>query len=355
MGTESKKWYNKVVFWITLFVALGIISLTVITDICIIKKHCCSKSIEQITSTAVDKIPDVDYQISVTDSLTTNSKNETIPQSNNLDSLSSYPDHQTTTDGLVQDNNASNLQSYNLDSIVYYLTLAVDTVNNVLSGGAIALGILTLFLGLVGLFGFNTLKDDIDNKTKVFADNFNERITLIEGKVDKLQSSTEEKTESIETKFNDFINNYKSLVRSLNAQERYTNKSIKFLYEAIYMFLNSPGPDNSGIRSSINPNNAPDGDGSGNTNGNGGSTGGRVQEMLKDLYHKLQILKLYRCSLDEEEAKSITYGKKTALKYLEDSGTSEDLNDLYYAEQNEQNEGIKLRIREVIGIIKSKT
>ena len=344
MGIESRKWHNKIIFWIIILVAFGIISITIITDICIIKKHCCSKSIEQITSTVVDKIPDVDYQISVTDSLTTKSNNETIPQSISLDSLNHNTNHQaTTTEGLVHDNNASNLQSHNLDSIVYYLTLAVDTVNSVLSGGAIALGILTLFLGLVGLFGYNTLKEDINDKTHRFKetlDNQSKDIVLF-------KEETKEQIESIEERFNGFMNKYESLVQSLNAQEQYTNKSIEYLYEAIYLFLNNPGSD--GLNgSSPTSHNGPD-------DGSNGPVGG-TQDILNDLFHKLQILKLYRCSLDEDEdeARTIKHGKKTALEFLAENGTKNDLPDLIEVAKHEQDESIKNRIHEVIGIIRFK-
>ena len=344
MSTKSRNRHNKIVFWIIILIAVGIISLTIITDICIIKKHCCSKPIERITTSVVDNIPDVDYQISITDSLTKKSKNETIPQSNSLDSLNPNTNHQaTTTEGLVHDNNASNLQSHNLDSIVYYLTLAVDTVNNVLSGGAIALGILTLFLGLVGLFGYNTLKEDINDKTH----RFEETLDNQSQKIEHIKTEAEQKIESIEKNYEGFKTQYESLVQSLNVQERFTNKAIEYLYAAIYGFINDPGPDDSSGGGITSPSCGP-------IDGNGGPREDS-KDLLNNLFHNLQVLKLYRCSLDEDEAKAIKHGKKTALEFLAENGNKNDLPSLNEVAENEQDESIKNRIHEVIGIIKSKS
>lgn len=229
----------------------------------------------------------------------------------------------------IETSNESHVETSN-ESPIEAITLEMNSINNILTWGSFIVAILTIVAAVFGIAGFVELKSGVNNKIKDF-------------------ENTLKKTEDIEKEFNRVMSKYETLVQSFNAHERYTNKSIEYLYEAIYLFINNPGPNGLSGGLPIAPNGPDDG-----SNGPVGSN----QGILNDLFHKLQILKLYRCSLDdkenEDEAKAIKHGKKTALEYLKVEGTKDDLPDLEYVAKHEQDESIKNRIHEVIGIIRFK-
>ena len=231
-----------------------------------------------------------------------------------------------------------------LDSIVYNLTLAVNTVNNILTSGSILIAILTLFIALVGIFAYHDLKNDIQEKLdkgktdvqkilgnekterekfvttvnetlceeitnrKNFETPINNRIITIEQKIDECCKEAKYKMKILE----------KTQIK----QDIYFKKSIEYLYTISTNQLEND-EDNT----------------------------------LRDsLYHDLQIMMLYRYEIyqDNQESDIILHQKKSALDYLmeEDNGKEEDIPDLEYVAQNDPNEEIRRRAIEVIGVIK---
>ena len=256
-----------------------------------------------------------------------------------------------------------------LNSIVSNLTLAVNSVNNVLTAGSILIAILTLFIAVIGLFAYHNLKTDIKDELNKTSNNLNQNLqetkdsiehyksdinSIISEARDKQESSIEksnksnedfkneikklieevqkEQASSIENinknieVFKNEINNRVSTIESFSnsmvAQARYFNKSIDFLY-----FVSST------IIEKVN------------------------DASLRDiLFHDFYINSLFQYDFDPDsnESKTILHRKKAALEFLKDKGTLEDIKDLETIAENESNEEIIRKVQELIGIIKHK-
>ena len=282
-----------------------------------------------------------------------------------------------------------------LDRTVYNLTLAVNSVNNVLTAGSIFVAILTLFIGLVGLFGYHSLKTDlkddlnktigrVNNTCTELATNLNtkyksadDRITTIDTKIDdccdkskeliddlkdklntkiddccdkskqqidnlkdklndtKLQvnENMQEKlsafNDEINTKlltFNDKIDNFNIQVdqirNSLNQKDKYLDQTINYLFQATYSNINLMDDKD------------------------------QAKQLLKNLFHDLQIAKLYQADINADEVTDIN--KIVAFSYLEENGIMADIPHLEYIAQHDPNNKIKDRAREIIGRIKQR-
>ncbi len=214
---NKRKYVNNAVFSLILIVGFFIISLICITDCCLIKSNCIQNNAQDTTAL---------YQKSVE----IDSSSKTIQFSSNNSNITTA---KTDTVITTQEKNTTSTSTNNpasLDSIVFNLTLAVNAINNVLSGGAIALGILTLFIGLVGLFGYNTLKEDIreyklkhDKDTQKTIEELESQLTRDYDEFTtnqnnifvELKRTTDEHTNKINTKLENFyvtIHDYSSKV-----------------------------------------------------------------------------------------------------------------------------------------------
>lgn len=236
-----------------------------------------------------------------------------------------------------------------LDSIVYNLTLAVNSVNNVLTSGSILIAILTLFIALVGIFAYHDLKNDIQEKLdkenverKTFENSANTNLEnekterqRFEKNINTTLDTERTYRESFESSINEIIRNIELkideccenaqrkmqiLERTQIMQDLYFKKSIEFLYMISSNLLEEDDDDT--LRNSI--------------------------------YHDLQIMMLYRYEIfqDEQEAATILHQKKAALDYLKDHSLEDDISDLEYVAKCDPNEEIRRKAIEVIGAIK---
>lgn len=251
-----------------------------------------------------------------------------------------------------------------LDSVVYNLTLAVNSVNNVLTSGSIFIAILTLFIGLVGLFGYHSLKTDIkeelektiinvDEKNKELNADINEKNKNLKIEIEKIKTTIDDCcdksrhdikdltnrldrirqqiNEDIQVKtlnFDNQISNFDIRVdqfqEALTQQSRYYDHTIDYLYQVTY----------SNISQMANQDEA--------------------QQLLDYLYHELQIATLYRVNLDAGEARVADFNKITALEYLEENGTRADIPHLDYIAQHDPDEQVRTRAIEVRAIIRNR-
>lgn len=254
--------------------------------------------------------------------------------------------------------------AYSLDSIVYNLTLAVNSINNVLTSGSIFIAILTLFIGLVGLFGYHSLKSDIKedlNKTmsetsdKVagLKKDLNEKINKAEKRIDHIRdiideccndskeqilnlnkelltlkdtinSDIQDKLSGFNEQITDFNGQVELIKSSIIQQVRYFDQSIKYLYQATYSNIEQMDDQT------------------------------QAQQRLENLFHELQIAKLYRTSINADEDSDVNHNRITALEYLEENGTMEDIPHLDYIARYDPNEHVKTRAIEVRAIIRNR-
>ncbi len=73
--------------------------------------------------------------------------------------------------------------------------------------------------------------------------------------------------------------------------------------------------------------------------------------LLANLFHDFQIAKLYRNNFETDEVSDIDVNLITALEYLEENGTMEDIPHLEYVAQNDTNDDNRNRARMIIGRI----
>ena len=192
--------------------------------------------------------------------------------------------------------NASNADQHNglLDSIVYNVTLAVNSVNNVITTGSIFIGIITLFIGIVGLFGYHHLKEDINKYSSIFR------------KTEALVKSADE------------------LKQSLIAQQTYIEKSNESLMKTVYAIANHIQDEET------------------------------ARELLKQQSHIAEIINLYRPCINPEDLVEVRNKKIASLLYLLENGTIDDLTDLQYILEHDQDKDVRAKAQEVIIRIKSR-
>lgn len=212
-----------------------------------------------------------------------------------------------------------------IDSIIGELTLAVNSVNNVLTSGSILVAILTLFIALVGIFAYHDLKTDVNGiieKEKTenykFKASITKRIEGTESDINDFNNANEVFKDEIKNKIIE-IESFKS---SMIAQARYFNKSIEYLYMVSSNLIEKDGN----------------------------------KELRNLLYRGLNIIALYQNELNDYNGKpeDIILEKIEAIENLKDIGTLDDIKDLEIIAQNEPNEEIKRKVQELIGIINHK-
>lgn len=205
-------------------------------------------------------------------------------------------------DETISKNNHSDV----LDSIVYNLTLAVNSISNILSSGAIALGLLTLFIAIVGLFGFHTLKDDIKEHKREIS----KYIRKIESLDDKIkESETKEKAlnKSI-VSLNTFLDQVDEvLFSSANAITTEMDIAKQLLYDKI----NDEEKENFSIIDE-NSNN----------------------KVLRDLNHQIKRMQLYKLCINENIDSNVAFA---IFAHFKAAGEKEDYSDLQYVADNCQN------------------
>lgn len=247
---------------------------------------------------------------------------------------------------LSTETNISKSPNNLLDSIVFNLTLAVNSINNVLTSGSIFIAILTLFIALVGIFAYHDLKNDIkeklDEKETEIQETISDEITKIDSFITdtnnlisternsriQLETTLNSQCIEIEKKIDECCERAHQKMQILEntqfKQDLYFKKSIEYLYTISSILLEND--ENNSLRDS--------------------------------LYHDLQIMLLYRYEInqDDNESSVILHQKKSALDYLkdEDNGKEEDIPDLEYVAQNDSNEDIRRKAIETIGVIKKR-
>lgn len=252
-----------------------------------------------------------------------------------------------------------------LDSVVFNLTLAVNSVNNVLTSGSIFIAILTLFIGLVGLFGYHSLKtdikqelektnstvgqkikksnEDIDEKNQNFIKEIDEIKSTIKDCCNESRKSIKDlyaKHETIRQQINEDIQNktlelneqisnfdlrVNQVHEALTQQSRYYEHTIDYLYQATYSIIAQMADQDQD----------------------------KARQLLDHLFHELQIAKLYRVNLDTDEARVVNINKIAALEYLEENGRKADIPHLDYIAQHDPDEHVKTRAIEVRAIIRN--
>lgn len=388
---------NNSVFFLVITVGFFIISLICITDCCLIKSNC-NRNNPKDTTALYQKSVEIDSS-SKTIQLSSNNSNRTTAKTDTV-----ITTQEKTTTSIGSNNPAS------LDSIVFNLTLAVNAINNVLSGGAIALGILTLFIGLVGLFGFNTLRDsireytekhnketqdsideiktrinnafnefainqntrldnhnnsiasfiddintrfnnfeddtdarlkDFENDTKVRLDSFesdaNTRLGGFEhdsnARLERFEHDTHNRINTFTGTIDDYTNRVErfatqinNLRESLTQQSTYFDYIIDYFYQVIYSNIELMDDQS------------------------------QSELLLNHLYHVLQIARLYRTYITEDEAPVVNTNRIAALEYLEGegNGTMDDIPHLDYVVEHDPDERIRQRAIEVRAIIRNR-
>lgn len=203
-----------------------------------------------------------------------------------------------------------------LDSIVSNLTLAVNSVNNILTSGSIFVAILTLFIGLMGLYGFHSLKNDAQ-KTK-------DDIQIQLEEFSRLSENNIITINRLQDEHKKFLGDVNSIKYSLIQHEIYlAEKTIKYLYNTTYAL----GEQIKNKKVS--------------------------KKILDNLVHSFQIASLYRINLEKEDS-SIINDKFAAFAYLEVNGVIDDIPDLEYVVQYDPNTDNKRRAVEIIALIKNK-
>lgn len=156
--------------------------------------------------------------------------------------------------------------------------------------------VLTFLIGIIGIIEFSRIQKYIKIVDK-FVNKFEKKLNVHENEFEKIKYS-------------------------LTQQEHYLNQTIYYLYQAADSITNQMNDQETAL------------------------------VILNQLYHNLQIAKLYRSSLDSNETSKIDNDKFTAFAYLEENGTMEDIPHLLYVERNDSNEQNRKRATGVIAIIK---
>jgi hypothetical protein len=220
-----------------------------------------------------------------------------------------------------------------LDSIVFNLTLAVNSINNILSSSALALGILTLFLALIGLFGYKTLKDDINKtidsfKDKIKQDNTKSKIRLSKGLRDSrdISNKTANNVKNIETKLDKKLSEYNRIIEalkhSISEQNRFARQVNNYLYEITYDIAENHIDDDR-----------------------------ESKKLLNKLIHERYLANLYLYDADYETDQSLINDKITALEKLEVLFELNDFQHLQYVAKFDIDKSIRNKALEIINNI----
>lgn len=197
--------------------------------------------------------------------------------------------------GVDQTDNKPETDQTSLDSIVFNLTLAVNSINNVLTGASCAFGILTLFVGIIGLIGFSSI---------------NKRIKEVEELTNNMQRSQD-----------NFLQQVDLLKQSMISHDLYSSQTIGYLHKTSEMMANQIA-DNS-----------------------------LKEKIINNLHHDLHVANLYHSciSIDDNESDDLF----ADFVYFEKKGTVDDICHLQIVASHSK-DNIKERALEIIGRIKER-
>lgn len=190
----------------------------------------------------------------------------------------------------------NDLQIENRDDAISSLTLAVNTVNNVLTWASFIVALLTLFTILLGLVGYYRLKKSIDKKIKE-AD-----LKLLDLK------TKEEQLSETRTRIDEFNN-------LLQEQKIFVNSTNQYLYKATEQVINEISDQQVAM------------------------------EIFEGMVHDYHVANLY--APDENT-------RFAAIAYLNSKGVPKDINALEGIANSETNEQYRIMAREAVGVIKHK-
>jgi hypothetical protein len=210
--------------------------------------------------------------------------------------------------------------------IVDTLTLAGNTINNILTWSAVMLAVLTLIVALFEILGYLRNQNEIKRNEKIVDKKIIEINETINHKVieindalgnniksnDKIITDKIQAINAKEQELNDCILQSKAISERLSGQEKYVNKTNQYLYEALDKIANQIPDANI------------------------------AKVIMKEMLHNYQVTNLY----------SSTDSKFATLAYLQQNGTMNDIEHLEYVSYYDSNELNKEWAREIIGIIK---
>lgn len=350
---------KKTIKWCFIIATICICLLTIIAGYIIISNQNSQNTANSLIHTA--------QLVCNTDSV---SKSYTEPAIDNNNKVFKNADSTDTSLNNVNKHTVSNNESQKqetsgiLDSVVYNLTLAVNSVNNVLTSGSIFIAILTLFIGLVGLFGYHSLKTDVkeeldktistvDEKNKDLNDDIDKKVNnvlneivdinhtiddcckeskqniqCLSKRLDTIRQQINEDIQNRILELNEQISNFdlrvNQVTEALTQQSRYFEHTIDYLYQATYTNISQMEDQT------------------------------QAERLLDDLFHELQIATLHRTYLNTNETQDNDINKNAALEYLEENGRMEDISHLEYVALHDPNEHVRRRAIEVRAIIRSR-
>lgn len=190
-------------------------------------------------------------------------------------------------------------------NIIDALTLEVNAINNILTWGSFIVAALTIAAAVFGIIGVTAFKEE----TRTRLDNFKDTINNYSDKVERIEN---------------IGNQIENIKGSLFQQERYIDNTTNYLFQATYTIIENMSDTT------------------------------QAQQLLENLFHELQIAKLYRSSLDADNDSEIYIHKIAAFAYLEENGTMADIPHLEYIVDYDPNKNNKRRAIEVIAIIRNR-
>lgn len=255
---------------------------------------------------------------------------------------------------LVKSTNDNSTEIYNA------LTLEVNAINNILTWGSFIVAALTIAAAFFGILGVGAFRKETRNNTessKKEIENIKIRLTKAfndfaidqNTRLDNHNNTIESFIDEINTRFNNFeddtnarlqvftgiIDNYTNRVDQfttqidnlrvyLSQQVIYFDQIINYLYQVTYLNIEHMEDQT------------------------------HAQQLLENLFHELQIAKLYRTIIADDEVHDNNIYRIAALEYLENNGRMEDIPHLEYIAKNDPNEIIRDRAIKTIGRIEER-
>lgn len=240
------------------------------------------------------------------------------------------------------------------------LAVEVNAINNILTWGSFIVAALTIAAAFFGVLGVSAFREETRNNTKSSKkeiENIKIRLTKAfndfaidqNTRLDNHNNTIESFIDDINTRFNDFeddtnarlevftgiIDNYTNRVDQfttqidnlrvyLSQQVIYFDQIINYLYQVTYLNIEHMEDQT------------------------------HAQQLLENLFHELQIAKLYRTIIADDEVHNNNINRIAALEYLENNGRMEDIPHLEYIAKNDPNEIIRDRAIKIIGRIEER-
>jgi len=217
----------------------------------------------------------------------------TLPNKNVGDSTLQQQKH------LQQKQQITEIKTDNID-YVSSITLAVNSINNIISWTSATIAIYTLVIALFGFFGYRHIKERID-------ENLEKNRLIIDDKINEIN-----KKEQI---YDDIISQTQVIINKIDVQDKYMCQTNENLYDALNKLANQIPDEKTG------------------------------KHILKEMLHNYQITNLFS-----------SYSTKhfAGLAYLQENGTIEDIVHLESYLKHCIDEKNKIWAREIIGVIKQK-